>query len=171
MTITMPQTSRTRTLPVSRPAFVLFEIMIALVLFTVFAVVAVRLVSTILHIANGASQAESTHRSFDAALAHLRQDVWSTTAIEVTGAGGVTLTRSGDAGSVTWNPAADGSLVRTSAPTGDDPVREVWRGAGEGVSLRQDAGGVLLLDVPKGRGHDNGSYRFYSQVLLAREQK
>lgn len=167
----IPPAPRPRIVPVSRRAFVMFEMMIALALFTVFAAVAMRLVSTILHIANGASQAESTHRSFDAALAHLRQDTWSASAIDVASAGGVKLTASGEAGSVTWDIAADGSLIRTSTAPGGNSGREVWPGAGEGVAFRQDARGVLLLDVPKDRGHDNGGYRFYSQVLLAREQK
>jgi type II secretory pathway pseudopilin PulG len=153
-----------------RPAFVLLEMMITVALFTVFSIVAFRLVSTTLRIGNEASRAEIAHRLFDAAIAHVREDVWTASVIDVHGPGGVTLDLGRDGGGkVTWSVAADGSLVRTLDVPGADPARQNWIGAGDGVTFRADPAGVVL-DLQH-RGHDSGAYRLVSQVRLASEGK
>jgi type II secretory pathway pseudopilin PulG len=151
------------------PAFVLIEMLIAIGLFTVFSLVAFRLVSSTLRIANEVNRADIAHRSFDAALAGLRRDVWGAAKVEVRGPGAVTIDLAPGAGSATWSVAADGSLVRTLAPDGADPERQGWPDAGGGVTFAADPAGIVL-DVQR-HGHDNGTYRLVSQVLLASERK
>jgi type II secretory pathway pseudopilin PulG len=152
------------------PAFVLIEMMIAIALFTVFSIVAFRLLSTTLRVGSEVSRAEIAHRSLDAALARLRQDVWGASRADVRAPAGATIDLGPEGGgTVTWSVADDGSLVRTVSASGSYPERQSWTGAGEGAAFRADAVG-LLLDVQH-RGHDSGTYRLVSQVRLASEQK
>jgi hypothetical protein len=147
----------------------MIEMMVAVGLFTVFSVVAFRLISTTLRIGSEVNRVEIAHRSFDSALARLRQDAWSATAVDVGGTSASTLDLGPDGGSVTWSVAADGSLVRTLTVAGAYPERQSWIGAGEGATFQAEPAGLVI--VVRDRGHDNGTYRLASQVLLASEGK
>ena len=110
--------------------------MVAVAVFAVFSVVAMRTLSLYLHLSRDAAGAEQAHRTFDSALARLRADVWAARAVSLPAAKTVALDLGQADGTVTWKATDEGALERTasnkrSTATGA-PESQSWPAAGRG---------------------------------------
>jgi hypothetical protein len=148
----------------------LAEMMLAIILFGVFMLVAVQVLRTSLRASHAADEAAAAGLRFDGAVGQLRRDLWGASKVEAVGAKGVRLERPGQS-AVTWSVSDDGSLVRTlaQAPAADDETdaeRREWPGVAKHVQFQVN-GAVVSLVESDAPGSGGRRVSLVSQVLLA----
>jgi hypothetical protein len=142
----------------ARRGFALFEMLVLLILFAAFALVASKLYASVWRLMYNATQAQTSETRLNSALATLRRDVWNAERI----AGGdakLTLSIAGTQ-PVVWSIASDGTWTRRSAG------EQHWA-----VGLRNVAFGVrdpeIVVHIPDSRQSRGDDIRLVSQLRLA----
>lgn len=98
--------------------FMFIEMMIAISILIVFAVVAVRLTHLCLTVPQKAAEAQSAFERFDIAVERLRQDVWAAGALRCPDDKTLEIGAGKDP-AVVWRVEADGTLSRTARQPDD----------------------------------------------------
>ena len=116
-----------------RRAFMLLEMLAALILLTAFALVASRLFTWSMRVTQEAPLAEHQILAFDSMLEALRADVWSGADVRVPDEMHV------EAGEVRWRVEREGAVVRS---VGSES--RTWPGIGTRVRFETDGAGVIV---------------------------
>ena len=142
-----------------RRGFTLTEMLAVIILFSAFAIIAERLITTTWRVSYNASQSQNAATSIESAINVLRSDVWSAQTITTKDVKSVELKR-GDGHLVTWS--IDGGKFSRR-----DGAREDHWQAPPGASLSSD-GTTLILNVadPK-KDIPVNQVQMVSQLLLA----
>jgi hypothetical protein len=145
----------------SRAAFALIILLVALVLVSVFALVAARLIGTALRVHGDVGRIQAETRAADAAVSQLRRDVWGARSVTVAGGKSVRIDAGGRE-SVAWGVDAAGTLWRAERAPGAPPLvpgegppasAPRWRDVGARMTFAWDGAALVV------RGADNGADR------------
>jgi len=118
----------------SPQGFTLLEVMLSLILMTMFAAVGTRLFTESMRIWKQSSDRQDDLARFDQAIAMFRADVWKATSLESNSSSQLICRSSADH-QVKWSVADDGSLLRTESNGSETPAERSWTGMGRGVTL------------------------------------
>lgn len=153
----------------NRRAFGLLEMLMVLVLLSVFSLISARLFWTMMQAMRRTQEAGTAISRMDAAMRVLRADVWDAREMKK-GDGGALLIRRGQEDWITWWTDEDRALVRrmgkTEKGTGAEKSPESrWPEIGE--RLRFEPGGsMLVVRTDAGAGGPVDEQAFISQVQL-----
>ena len=139
-----------------RRAFMLIEMIGALILLTVFALIATRLFTWSMRVTQEAPLAQQQIHAFDSMLEALRADVWAAGQVRVGDEQSVSV------GDVSWTVGDDGAVVQTA---GDES--RAWPGVGERVRFEVDDAGVVVRVLDR-RGTVVDRVVVVSEVALIR---
>ena len=119
----------------SRRGFMMIELLVSIVLLSVFALVATRLFTWATRVTAEAPAAEGQILLFDSMLGQLRADAWSSPRIRTSGDRNIDL----DDGAIRWAVQEDGCVTRTA---GADT--RAWRDVGQRVRFEPVDAGVIV---------------------------
>ena len=115
--------------------FMMIELLVSIVLLSVFALVATRLFTWAMRVTAEAPAAEGQILQFDSMLEQLRADAWSSPRIRTSDDRNIDL----NDGAIRWAVQDDGSVTRTA---GADT--RAWREVGHRVRFEPDDAGVVI---------------------------
>jgi competence protein ComGC len=107
-------------------AFLLVEMMFALALLVVFALIATRMVRLAMEIPRRVAARDTSAQRLDSAIRALRRDVWSASSIECPDDRTLKI---GNGSAVTWKVGSDGAITRASSADKGGPARWMIDGA------------------------------------------
>ena len=139
----------------------LLSMSMAVVLYAVFAVIALRLLGLAIHFPARAAALRDDTTRMDAAIERLREDVWNAGTVEVV-KDGVTIETAGEGGSVAWRIGPNDALVRKPG-AGDT---QEWLSVGRGMTFEW-TGSSLLVRRSATRERPDELYVLASQAAAA----
>jgi type II secretory pathway pseudopilin PulG len=145
--------------PPRRGGFMMFELLAAIILLGVFALVATRLFTWSMRVTAEAPQSEGQILLFDSMLEQLRDDAWTSANVRTIDERSIDV----NDGAIRWAVGADGSVTRTS--TGGET--RAWRAVGQRVRFEPDEAGVVVR-VLDARGAAADRILLPSEVVLLR---
>jgi type II secretory pathway pseudopilin PulG len=124
-----------------RGGYLMIEMLLLLLILSVFALISARLFTSVMKLNYNASQAHTRTVRFDSAMRMLRADAW--TASEMSAANQVVTLKMAEGGAVDWSVDKDGTIVRTSRAGGKEDVLR-WSADVGGISLAVEGPRVVV---------------------------